>query len=1408
MRFTPLRITLIYFVFALIWITTTDRIVEWFVDDVALLTQIQTAKGFFYITVTAIALYWMVKMYEKSLEKKQELQNEIFSAIPALITVYKPNLSEFSVNTEFEKTTGWKNSELSAVNIMEKVYPDSEYRKEVEEFMLNPNGRWKDFQLTTKSGENIQTTWTNVRLSDETQIGIGFDITERKKIETKLKKNEEWLQLATTSAGVGLWEWNPQTGEVIIDHVWANLVGYAYNELEPISIETWNKLVHPDDLIKFDEEVQKYFDGEKPIYECEVRMKHKKGHWVWILDRGRIIEHDDEGKPLRLVGTHVDITHRKQIEQKLEAEREFFRITSNLASDVIYNWNALNNTVMWSDGIHDVFGFSKDQVGDKLEFWERNIHPEDRDRVTESLDNAMKSDDKIWVKEYRFFTSAGETKYVRDKAFIFRDKNGNITRMVGAIVDLTDEKKANEFLRYHANLLSEMSDAVISTDENYHIKIWNHAAEKIYGWQNEEVIGKPIDDILGDYIKRGKKHEISQLLAENGEWSGEIIQKTKEGNSLNILSSVRQLKDKDDNLTGLIIINRNITEQIRIDKEKRLLADLFIRSNTGLAVSNHQTGKLERVNKAFADLFGYKMQEMIGMNMDSLYAEKSLQNPTELTQTLNQEEFNTFESELIKKDGSTFTALINLALVKDRYGESEYRISTIQDISELKKQQTELQKSRDRLLQAQQIAKLGYWSIDLENNALWWSDIVYEIYQQEPDSFEPTLDSYLSIVHPEDRKRVEEAINKNMESKRFTLNHRILKDNQDTGYVQIRGERRFDEDLNREILSGTVLDITETKKIEKQLEDEQKRFEIAANITSDVIWEWNPAIGQLWWGEGMETVLGYKKEDYEGNPRFWHAKIAKDDQERVISSMEHAEDSGAISWSENYLFHAADGSIRQIADSALILRYENGEIYRVIGAMVDKTKELEYQNALREQGHKFEMIAKSSNDVLYDRNFETNEVWWSEGWQTRFNFKEDEIVYSSEWWQQHIHPDERNRVADNLNRAIKANDDAWSEYYKFKNGRGEYSVVVDKGYFIKNEDGNIYAIVGTISDITADIRAKEELKASEEQYRLLFEQSPLPMFIYDPSTLNFVTANNSTMEKYGYSIEELRQMKIYDLHPESDHKAIKKEISENLKQKNTGFDVWTQVSKTGEKIIAEISGTEIFYEGRVLRLVIANDITEQKKAEERAISAIVEGEERERQRIAKELHDGLGQYLTASNMNLTSVYEDLKNIPAGLSRAFETGLEFLNHAISETRNISQNLLPKAIQDYGLELAAESLVNHLSNNNEIEFHFYKNLGGVKISDKIQINLYRILQEGLNNAIRHGKPKKIDVQLVYSDGEILMTIEDNGIAFDPKNMKNEGIGIRSMKTRAGAMSASFDILSSENRGTIISVVVPIQ
>jgi diguanylate cyclase (GGDEF)-like protein/PAS domain S-box-containing protein len=146
---------------------------------------------------------------------------------------------------------------------------------------------------------------------------ILVNIKLRQSSEENLVKSRNRLDLALKGTNAGIWDWNVQTGETIFNERWAEIAGYNLKELQPVSIHTWTNLCHPDDLKDSEEKLNDHFNGKTDLYECEARIKHKNGDWIWVIDRGKVVEWDDNGNPVRMTGTHVDITARKHAEDKI-----------------------------------------------------------------------------------------------------------------------------------------------------------------------------------------------------------------------------------------------------------------------------------------------------------------------------------------------------------------------------------------------------------------------------------------------------------------------------------------------------------------------------------------------------------------------------------------------------------------------------------------------------------------------------------------------------------------------------------------------------------------------------------------------------------------------------------------------------------------------------------------------------------------------------------------------------------------------------------------------------------------------------------------------------------------------------------------------------------------------------------
>ena len=185
--------------------------------------------------------------------------------------------------------------------------------------------------------------------------GTHIDISDQKQQEFEISEQRRRLDYILTGTNVGTWEWNVQTGAVVFNSRWAEMIGYRMAELEPISINTWMSFVHPDDLKVSGELLEKHFAGEQPFYECEARMRHKNGHWVWVLDRGRVASRTEDGKPLLISGTHQDITERKEAEQRLRESELVLRTSIDAIGEAFVIFDPEDRLIFCNEKYREVY---------------------------------------------------------------------------------------------------------------------------------------------------------------------------------------------------------------------------------------------------------------------------------------------------------------------------------------------------------------------------------------------------------------------------------------------------------------------------------------------------------------------------------------------------------------------------------------------------------------------------------------------------------------------------------------------------------------------------------------------------------------------------------------------------------------------------------------------------------------------------------------------------------------------------------------------------------------------------------------------------------------------------------------------------------------------------------------------
>ena len=224
-------------------------------------------------------------------------------------------------NEKFAEISGYTINELVGKNhnIVNSHYHDAEFWRKMYQTITRGKVWRGELRNITKQGKIywVDTTivpFMGVNGKPESYIAIRTDITERKNMELALSENSEHLELVIDSTAVGIWDWKVQTDEVVFNERWAEIIGYQLKELEPTDINTWSGHCHPDDLVESGKQLERHWNGETKYYSCEARMMHKSGSWVWVLDTGKVVEWCSDGKPKRMIGTHLDITERKNAE--------------------------------------------------------------------------------------------------------------------------------------------------------------------------------------------------------------------------------------------------------------------------------------------------------------------------------------------------------------------------------------------------------------------------------------------------------------------------------------------------------------------------------------------------------------------------------------------------------------------------------------------------------------------------------------------------------------------------------------------------------------------------------------------------------------------------------------------------------------------------------------------------------------------------------------------------------------------------------------------------------------------------------------------------------------------------------------------------------------------------------------
>jgi PAS domain S-box-containing protein len=601
-------------------------------------------------------------------------------------------------------------------------------------------------------------------------------------------------------------------------------------------------------------------------------------------------------------------------------------------------------------------------------------------------------------------------------------------------------------------------------------------------------------------------------------------------------------------------------------------------------------------------------------------------------------------------------------------------------------------------------------------------------------------------------------------------------------------------------------DITERKRIENELlESEEKYRHLFKNSEVGMFRTRLDGSEIIEVNEKFLNILNYIRDDVLGKPtvNMW---VNKHDYEKVARMLIVE---GHVTDFECNLFNK-QGEVRTCVTSLRL--YQNIGILE--GSIRDITERKRAQEALKKSEVEFRTVWENSASGMRisDENgivLRVNDSFCKMFEKTRKELEGKPLasIYAKEE-AEHVMLTHNERFRS---RTIQTH---FERNLKIWNGKNIWVQAANSFLDLKEEN---LLLLSVFTDITEHKKAEEELRESEERYKELFERESDAIMVFDSETKRFEDVNNAALQLYGYNREEILRLTAVDIsaEPEETVAMMNKIIKNNVKSIKK-IERYNK-KKDGTVFPVEISPGIFFIGGSRKVFSVVRDISERKKYETelkrsrrqfRLLSHRHQQKlEEERKRISRQVHDGLGQDLTALKIDIAHLKEQLTDNKMQIKNKLTYMLKRINSMIQIVKQISTDLRPGILDQLGLAAAIEWYTEDFQNRAGVKCQVNIKPSEIVLKETVATELYRILQEVLTNTARHSQAKNVNINLSMDSKSLRFTIRDNGIGFNLNQLDyHRSLGLLGMQERASAIKAKLVISNKAGKGTIVKVTLP--
>jgi PAS domain S-box-containing protein len=1278
-------------------------------------------------------------------------------------------------------------------------------------------------------------------------VSFVVDVNDRVRAEEALRASEERLRNVLENSPDTIYVIDFAVGKVTILNK-DEFCGYSKQELErPGSIMG---AVHPDDLGVVKEDWGKIMNGDfaSPI---EYRLQRKDGNWVFIEQRTSVLARDPQGAPGQLLVTLSDITERKRAEKALRRAEERYRTLVETADDVILLTDLSGKHLYRNSAFYTSLGLDVGADVD-IDGYVR-VHPDDMAIMKEATTKLLETGTA--TSEYRVRHRDGHWVYRQAKSVTLYDAERKPEAFLAIIRDISERKRAEEALRLSEERFSKaFRDApagmTITRIADGKFVDANDSFCRMFEFSREEVIGH-FSTELNLWTPEERRKIIEEQIKPGGLQNYELQGRSKSGRIVTILFSSKplELEGETHHITTMIdVTGRKQAEEALRALSSRQQAILAAVPDIIMEVNNDKV--YTWANQAGIEFFG---GDAIGKEA-AFYFEGEQE-----TYNVVQPLFNGVENVIYveswqrRKDGQKRLLAWWCRVLKDENGNVAGALSTARDITEVKRAEEALMKSEALYHDLVETSQDLIWQCDAEGrytylNPAWEKTFGYKV--------EEMLGKHFSDFQPpeyaeRDLREFESLMQGNI-VKGFETVH-LGKDGRE---IHLVFNAKFLRDENGNITGtrGMAYDITERKLAEKALASSEARYRSLVESASAGIASFNTSGEFTYANQRLCEMTGYSQEELIGKPfaDFLHP----DDLGTIMDIFQNAALNPNASPKLEFRIIHKEGQI-VYGFSVPTVVWDGGKIAGFNAIVQDITERKRAEHMLRASEERFRKFVETSPDGITILGLDGLISYISPRILEIYGYGgEAEIIGRSpmEW----IAPEDRERAKTNIGNVFKGINTTHNRYRLLKKDGAIFWGEINSSV-LKDVKGNPTGMIAITRDVTEQVQAGDEIERRAEQLAAL---NALGRRV--SQSLSLAQVCEDAIQEVAKAIQpgltflflrEGERLLLKSVLPRRGKSMFKDVPEHRVGECMCGLAVregiplysrdilsdtrctWEECKRTGLRSFAALplrSGHEVIgviglaskierdFETQAGFLeTLANQAAtglqnarlyesiQQQSEQLRALNQHLQtAREEERTAIAREIHDELGQALTAMKMDLAQLAKQLPPEGTGLIQKASDLAALVDSTIQIVRRVASSLRPGLLDDLGLVAALEWQAGEFQARRGIACKLDLPEVVTGLSRDQETALFRICQEALTNISRHAQATKVRIALKELPEGMEFVIHDNGIGITESQMNDaRSFGLVGMRERVQAFGGSLEVRGTDGKGTMVRVKVPL-